>query len=123
MTTVDAMQGREADVVILSCVRSGEAKTLGFLTCINRLNVAISRAREVLYIVGHRDALNDYGNIEWNSLLAHKNVNFHTSVPSSESESESESTIAATSESESESSRPSLLHPESKSRSTIAATG
>ncbi|KAJ1557631.1 DEAD-box type RNA helicase, partial [Nowakowskiella sp. JEL0078] len=42
--TVDSAQGREADVIILSCVRSN--RQLGFLTNEKRMNVAISRAKE-----------------------------------------------------------------------------
>lgn len=48
--TVDAFQGREKDVVIFSCVRSGS--NVGFLGSIRRCNVALTRARVALYIVG-----------------------------------------------------------------------
>ena len=47
---VDAMQGREADIVYLSMVRTGG---LGFLDNMNRINVAITRARYQLVIVGN----------------------------------------------------------------------
>ena len=55
--TVDAVQGREADVVIFSVTRSNLAGDLGFLgeRFKGRLNVALSRAREVLWIVGDSD--------------------------------------------------------------------
>jgi superfamily I DNA and/or RNA helicase len=53
--TVDAFQGREADVAIYSVTRSNDQGTAGFLTERRRLNVALSRAREALVIVGdHR---------------------------------------------------------------------
>jgi hypothetical protein len=48
--TVDAFQGKEFDVVLLSTVRSGRG--VGFLRLPNRLNVAMSRARRVLAVVG-----------------------------------------------------------------------
>ena len=44
------MQGREADIVFLSMVRSGG---LGFLDNTNRVNVAITRAKYQLVIVGN----------------------------------------------------------------------
>ena len=47
---VDSMQGREADIVFLSMVRSGG---LGFLDNTNRVNVAITRAKYQLVIVGN----------------------------------------------------------------------
>ena len=61
IATVDAAQGSEADVVLLSCVRcnaseSGRTRT-GFLSNRNRMCVAISRARERLVIVGSAETL------------------------------------------------------------------
>lgn len=53
---VDSMQGREAGVIVLSCVRSGQRYSIGFMRSPKRLNVALSRAREQLYIVGNRSA-------------------------------------------------------------------
>jgi hypothetical protein len=50
--TVDAFEGEEADVVILSLVRSNEAERIGFLKKAQRLNVAISRAKLLLVVVG-----------------------------------------------------------------------
>ncbi|MDC0715229.1 AAA domain-containing protein [Stigmatella sp. ncwal1] len=49
--TVDRFQGQEADLVLLSFVKSG---AVGFLDSPNRLNVAITRARYQLVLVGHR---------------------------------------------------------------------
>ncbi|MES2115890.1 MAG: AAA domain-containing protein [Pseudomonadota bacterium] len=51
VNVVDAFQGREADMVIFSVTRS-EAKGLGFLREMERINVALSRAKELLAIVG-----------------------------------------------------------------------
>jgi hypothetical protein len=52
IVTVDAAQGSEADVVILSCVRSNIRGDIGFVENKNRMCVAISRAKEKLIIVG-----------------------------------------------------------------------
>lgn len=52
INTVDAFQGRETDIVFYSVVRSNDAGKLGFLKDIRRLNVAFSRARELLVVVG-----------------------------------------------------------------------
>ena len=52
VSTVDAFQGAEKDVVILSCVRT---KFVGFINCPRRANVALSRAKHHLVMVGcHR---------------------------------------------------------------------
>ena len=51
VNVVDAFQGREADMVIFSVTRS-EVIGLGFLKEMERINVALSRARELLAIVG-----------------------------------------------------------------------
>lgn len=52
INTVDAFQGRETDIVFYSIVRSNEEGKLGFLKDVRRLNVAFSRARELLVVVG-----------------------------------------------------------------------
>lgn len=50
--TVDAYQGREADIVVYSVVRSNDSGRLGFLKERERLNVALSRGKLGLAIVG-----------------------------------------------------------------------
>ena len=52
IATVDAFQGRECDVVIYSTVRSNKEGRIGFLRDYRRVNVALSRARQQLVIVG-----------------------------------------------------------------------
>ena len=52
INTVDAFQGRETDIVFYSIVRSNDEGKLGFLKDVRRLNVAFSRARELLVVVG-----------------------------------------------------------------------
>ena len=48
--TVDSFQGHEADVVILTTVRT---ETIGFWADYRRLNVAMTRAKHVLRIIGN----------------------------------------------------------------------
>lgn len=55
--TVDASQGREYDIVYYSAVRSNPQRKVGFLADARRLNVALSRAREALTIVGNAQHL------------------------------------------------------------------
>jgi len=56
--SVDSMQGREADLVVLSTVRAaGGVGGLGFVADARRANVALSRAREAMIVVGSADAL------------------------------------------------------------------
>ena len=57
VSTVDAAQGSEADVVLLSCVRANAEGRRGFLGDFRRLNVAITRARSLLLCFGHAATL------------------------------------------------------------------
>jgi hypothetical protein len=50
--TIDAVQGREADLVIFSTVRSNSNLKVGFLDSDKRINVALSRAKKGLILVG-----------------------------------------------------------------------
>ena len=52
ISTVDSFQGQEADVVLISLVRSNKQGTVGFLSDFRRLNVAVTRARKQVMIVG-----------------------------------------------------------------------
>lgn len=51
--TVDSFQGRERDIIILSVVRSNKENAAGFLKASSRINVAVSRARDHLLIIGN----------------------------------------------------------------------
>jgi superfamily I DNA and/or RNA helicase len=53
--TIDRVQGRQADVVFFSITRSNTENNAGFLRALERVNVALSRARELLVIVGDDD--------------------------------------------------------------------
>ncbi len=52
INTVDAFQGQERDVIAISFVRSNEKSEVGFLSDIRRTNVAITRARKKLFMIG-----------------------------------------------------------------------
>lgn len=69
VASVDSFQGREKDFIILSCVRSNERQGIGFLSDAKRLNVALTRCKFGIVILGNpkvlsRDPL-------WNKLLVH----------------------------------------------------
>ena len=57
--TVDSFQGDERDIIILSMVRNSKSKTSNFSTNYKRINVALSRARKLLIIVGSKKYLSN----------------------------------------------------------------
>ena len=52
VNTVDGFQGQERDIIVISMVRSNEEGQIGFLRDLRRMNVAITRARMKLIILG-----------------------------------------------------------------------
>jgi len=57
INTVDGFQGQERDIIVISMVRSNEEGQVGFLRDLRRMNVAITRARMKLIIVGDSETL------------------------------------------------------------------
>ncbi len=60
VNTVDGFQGQERDVVFISLVRANEKGEIGFLTDLRRMNVAITRARMKLFIIGNAETLSHH---------------------------------------------------------------
>jgi len=54
INTVDGFQGQERDVIVISLVRSNDQGDIGFLRDLRRMNVAITRARMKLIIIGDK---------------------------------------------------------------------
>lgn len=57
INTVDGFQGQERDVILISLVRSNTDRQIGFLNDLRRMNVAITRARMKLIIIGDKETL------------------------------------------------------------------
>jgi len=57
VNTVDGFQGQERDIIVISLVRSNDEGQIGFLRDLRRMNVAITRARMKVIILGDRRTL------------------------------------------------------------------
>ena len=57
INTVDGFQGQERDVILISLVRSNDEGQIGFLKDLRRMNVAMTRARMKLIILGNKDTM------------------------------------------------------------------
>lgn len=69
VASVDAFQGREKDFILVTCVRSSETQGIGFLSDPRRLNVALTRARLGVIVLGNPRVLSK--NALWAALLVH----------------------------------------------------
>ncbi len=57
VNTVDGFQGQERDIILISLVRSNDDGQIGFLKDLRRMNVAMTRARMKLIILGNKDTM------------------------------------------------------------------
>lgn len=69
VASVDAFQGREKNYIVLSCVRSNENQGIGFLSDPRRMNVALTRAKYGVVILGNPSVLGKHS--LWHHLLTH----------------------------------------------------
>lgn len=69
ISTIDSFQGQEKEIIILSLVRSNDDGDIGFLKDYRRMNVAITRAKEQLFVIG--DSATIGGDTFYNSFLTY----------------------------------------------------
>uniref|UniRef100_A0A7S3QDL7 WW domain-containing protein n=1 Tax=Chaetoceros debilis TaxID=122233 RepID=A0A7S3QDL7_9STRA len=69
VNTVDSFQGREANIVIFSCVRAAGSKGIGFLSDVRRMNVALTRAKHFLFVIARCKSISV--NPYWGQLVKH----------------------------------------------------
>ncbi|KAL8439503.1 hypothetical protein Efla_001434 [Eimeria flavescens] len=82
--TVDGFQGKEREVIIISLVRSNPRKEIGFLADTRRLNVAVTRARKHLVIIGDSETvIEGLGN---EATAKDRNASDNSGLPSASAE-------------------------------------
>lgn len=69
ISTIDSFQGQEKEIIILSLVRSNDDGDIGFLKDYRRMNVAITRAKEQLFVIG--DSATIGADVFYNSFLTY----------------------------------------------------
>ncbi|QPC63300.1 hypothetical protein HYE67_005531 [Fusarium culmorum] len=74
VSSIDRFQVREADVIVFVTVRCNEHRSIGFLKDMRRMNVALTRARSAVIVIGHRATLtegteDDESSAMWKRLL------------------------------------------------------
>lgn len=66
--TIDGFQGQEKEIIIISCVRADDSKSgVGFLRDFRRMNVALTRAKTSMWILGNHASL--FNNRLWRNLI------------------------------------------------------
>lgn len=73
ISTIDSFQGQEKEVIIVSLVRSNDDGDIGFLKDYRRMNVAITRAKEQLFVIG--DSATIGADPFYNAFLTHVEQN------------------------------------------------
>jgi ATP-dependent RNA/DNA helicase IGHMBP2 len=78
ISTIDSFQGQEKEIVILSLVRSNDDSDIGFLKDYRRMNVALTRAKEQLFVIG--DSATIGADVFYHSFLTYieNNGNYRT---------------------------------------------
>ena len=69
ISTIDSFQGQEKEIIILSLVRSNDDGDIGFLKDYRRMNVAITRAKEQLFVIG--DSATIAADVFYNAFLTY----------------------------------------------------
>ncbi|MEZ2445627.1 AAA domain-containing protein [Chitinophaga sp. RCC_12] len=75
VNTIDSFQGQERDIVYISMTRSNTENKIGFLSDIRRMNVAMTRARKKLVVIGDSGTLSQLGfYADFITYAEHKNA-------------------------------------------------
>ena len=78
VAAIDNFQGEENDIILLSLVRSNDDDKIGFLGIENRICVALSRAKQGLYVTGNFDLMKEKSSL-WHKIIQDAESNGHFS--------------------------------------------